>query len=361
MTDAFNHHAETWRPLVSAVLAVRNEERHIAAVLRSLLEQETTNFELEIIVVDGASSDATPRIVLRIAGADRRVKLEINKRKKTPYAFNLGIQASRGEYVCILGAHTAYARNYIAACLEELKAHGAVGCSGRVFTRPGADGVQAQLIAWALGHAFGTSSGSMRIRGAGFADTIPYPVFLKSVLLEIGGYDTSLHRNQDNDLNQRLRARGYKLYITDKTSCEYFVSSSAGSLAKYAFKTGAWNVISFKRNRASMSLRHFVPGAFVIALSLSLAAFLFSLDKVGATRNWLRGPLLLLAVVYGIASIAAACQVAFRERSLQALFLPVIFLLLHVAYGAGTLSALLIDARPPTPELNQGCEIVEPS
>ncbi len=119
MTVTFNSQTEPCRPLVSAVLALRNEERHIAAVLKSLLQQETTNFELEIIVVDGDSSDATPRIVKRIACADPRVKLEINKQKKTPYAFNLGIQASRGEYVWILGAHTAYA-NYIVACLEGL-------------------------------------------------------------------------------------------------------------------------------------------------------------------------------------------------------------------------------------------------
>jgi succinoglycan biosynthesis protein ExoA len=116
-----------------------------------------------------------------------------------------------------------------------------------------------------------------------------------------------------------------------------------------------------RATKSVMSIRHFVPGAFVIALFLSLGAFLFSLDKTGATRGWLSGPLLLLAVVYGIASIAAACQVSFRERSLRALFMPVIFLLLHVSYGAGTLSALLSDARPPTPELNQGREIVEPS
>lgn len=361
MTNVSNAQAEPLRPVVSAVLAVRNEERHIAAALKSLLLQETTNLELEIIVVDGDSNDATPQIVKRIAGADPRVRLEINKQKKTPYAFNLGIQASRGEYVCILGAHTAYAPNYIAACLEELKAQGAAGCSGLMLSRPGGDGAQAQLIAWALGHSFGTSTGSMRTRGAGFADTIPYPLFLKRTLLEVGGYDTSLHRNQDNDLSQRLRARGHKLYITDKTSCNYFVSASVPSLVKYAFKTGAWNIISLKRNRASMGIRHFVPGAFVTALFLSIGAFLFSLDKTGVTRWWLRGPLLLLAVLYGVASIAAACQVLLRERSLRALFLPLIFLILHVSYGAGTLSALLSNARPPTVELNQGREVVEPS
>lgn len=68
--------------------------------------------------------------------------------------------------------------------------------------------------------------------------------------------------------------------------------------------------------KSVMSIRHFVPGAFVIALFLSLGAFLFSLDKTGATRGWLSGPLLLLAVVYGIARSRLHARFPFgRDRS----------------------------------------------
>jgi len=340
-------------PLVSAVVAVRNEERHIEAVLTSLLKQETSDWELEIIIVDGDSSDRTQEIVKRIASEDSRVKLAINEQRKTPYAFNLGIQKARGTYICILGAHTTYAPNYIATCLEELKINGASGCSGREITRPGGDGLQARLVAWTLAHPFGTSSKSMRTRKAGFADTIPYPLFLKSTLLEIGGYDTQLHRNQDNDLSQRLRARGYKLYITDKTSCEYFVSPDLISLASYAFKNGFWNIISFKLNPASMSMRHFVPGAFVVALLLSLLILLLSMETTTHAQLWLRAPILVLGVIYGAATIGVACHVALRERSAGALLMPIAFLLLHVSYGGGTLSAILSNARCPSPEPRQ--------
>lgn len=348
-------------PLVSAVVAVRNEERHIEAVLTSLLKQETADWELEIIIVDGDSSDRTQEIVKRIASEDSRVKLAINEQRKTPYAFNLGIQKARGTYICILGAHTTYASNYIATCLEELKIRGAAGCSGREITRPGGDGLQARLVAWTLAHPFGTSSKSMRTLKAGFADTIPYPLFLKSTLLEIGGYDTQLHRNQDNDLSQRLRARGYKLYITDKTSCEYFVSPDLVSLARYAFKSGFWNIISFKLNPASMSMRHFVPGAFVVALLFSLLMFLFSIGITAQAQLWLRAPILLLGVIYGAASIGVACHVALRERAAGALLMPIAFLLLHVSYGAGTLSAIVTNGRRPSSELTQPREIARPS
>jgi len=330
-------------PLVSAILAVRNERRHIETTMESLQRQETYGWEIEIIVVDGDSSDGTDEIVKRIASNDSRVKLVINAQKKTPYAFNLGIQTARGEYICILGAHTTYAPDYIATCLEELELHGASGCSGRLITRPGGDGLQARLVAWTLAHPFGTSARSMRTRQPGFTDTIPYPVFLKSAVLNVGAYNTQLHRNQDNDLNQRLCAHGYKLYITDKTTCEYFVSPDLVSLARYAFNNGFWNIISFKMNPASMSLRHFVPGAFVVVLLISFLMFLYSVME--HIQLWMVVPILMLVATYAVASIAVSCHIAFRERSIEALLMPITFLLLHVFYGAGTVSAVISNAR----------------
>jgi len=337
---------EAGRPLVSAIMAVRNERRHIETAIESLQRQETAGWELEIIIVDGNSNDGTDEIIKRIASSDSRVKLVINRHTKTPYAFNLGIQKARGEYVCILGAHTTYAPDYIATCLEELKRHGVAGCSGRLITRPGGNGLQARLVAWTLAHPFGTSAQSMRTRRPGFADTIPYPVFLKSTLLDVGAYNTQLHRNQDNDLNQRLRAHGHKLYITDKTTCEYFVSPDLASLASYAFNNGYWNIISFKMNPASMSLRHFVPGAFVAVLLLGFLMLLYTV--MAHNQLWLLTPFLLLCAIYGGASIAVSFRIALKERSMGALLMPITFLLLHVFYGAGTLSAVMSNARSPS-------------
>jgi glycosyltransferase involved in cell wall biosynthesis len=349
------------RPLVSVILPVHNEERHIEAVLQSLLLQETASFDLEIIILDGESTDATREIITRIASDDARVTLMANQQRKTPYAFNLGIQKAKGEYVCIFGAHTVYPASYIAICLEELKIHSAVGCSGLAITRPGDNGMESRLVAWAMSHPFGTSSRSMRTRGAGYSDIVPYAIFLKRALVEVGGYDTHLHRNQDLDLNQKLRGRGYKLYVTDRTSCEYFVSSTLSSLAKYAFKNGYWNFISLRKNPSSMAVRHFVPGAFVLVLFFILLACMFALSAREDERLWLCGPAFLLGAVYCIGSIAAAFGVSLREKSPQPLLLPVVFLLLHVSYGGGTLLALVTNASIPSSDRHRSLKVEEPS
>ena len=217
------HLTRTSRPLVSVIMPVYNEAAHIEQVVASLLDQSCPDFDLEVLIIDGKSTDGTLDKLKSLAAANPAVRLLINERRKTPFAFNLGLSHARGKYVCIFGAHTAYDRDYISTCLRELKARGAVGCGGRVITSPANSSLQARLVAACLGNSFGTSGKSFRNHPEGYADTINYPVYLRSAVMEIGGYDEHLYRNQDIDLNQRLRALGHRLYMTWSTGCKYFV------------------------------------------------------------------------------------------------------------------------------------------
>lgn len=107
------------KPLVSVVMAVFDERESIEHCLKSVLGQVADGFELEVLVVDGNSADGTAEMVAAIAAGDDRIRLIHNPIRKTPVAFNLGLHAARGEYVCILGAHTVYPPDYISVCLQE--------------------------------------------------------------------------------------------------------------------------------------------------------------------------------------------------------------------------------------------------
>ena len=52
--------AEASRPLVSVIMPVYNEAAHIGRVVASLLDQSSPNFDLEILTIDGKSTDGTP-------------------------------------------------------------------------------------------------------------------------------------------------------------------------------------------------------------------------------------------------------------------------------------------------------------
>jgi succinoglycan biosynthesis protein ExoA len=333
------------RPLVSVILPVLNEARLIASTLRSLLQQDTTGFDVEILVVDAMSGDGSPAIVERIASDDRRVRLLRNERRITPAAFNLGLREAHGEYVAILGAHNVYDRDYLRICLSELQAHGAVGCTGRTITRPARATLEARLIAWALGHPFGSSRTSFRTQQEGYVASAAYPVMIRQALLDVGGYDEGLVRNQDNDMNQRLHAAGHRLYCTWKTRCQYHPQSTLKGLARYAFRSGYWNAISLRANPASMGARHLAPFAWVLILVASalLAACGLPVSKrTAARRSW---PGAVLLGVHLSAGTMAGVRTALQERSPGALWLPLVFLGLHTTYGAGTLWGLLSNAR----------------
>lgn len=339
-------------PTISVILAVYNEGRYLRAAVESLLQQKTSEpgaeFELEILVVDGCSTDDGPAIVREISSHDSRVRLVTNEKRKTPYAFNIGLREARGEYVAILGAHTYYQPDYLAVCLAELRAHDAVGCSGRILSEPANTSFPARMAGWVSGHRFGTSGQSFRMTPEGYADSIGYPVFLRQPLLDVGGYDETLHRNQDNDMNERLRRAGHRLYCTWKTHSVYHTQPTLKALMKYALKNGYWNIISLRKNAASMSLRHYIPLLFVLAILSGL--LLGGLGVILLPQNlqifaWL--PLTLVLGSYLFCALLASIDLALKQRSLAPLLLPPAFLAFHVSYGLGSIQAILNGGREP--------------
>jgi len=336
-------------PLVSVIMPVRDEAAVLPDVVQSLLGQELRGFELEVLAVDGRSTDGSREMLERFAAEDPRVRVLDNPHQLTPHALNIGLHAADGEYVCICGSHTIYDRDYIAVCLEELERHDAVGCSGRVRVEPADGSLGARLVAWALSSPFASSGKSFRTAPEGYADTIPYPLFRRQAVLDLRGYNERLARNQDNDMNERLRATGHRLYHTWQTSCRYRSQAGMKSLIRYAYNNGYWNFVTVRENPRAMRLRHFMPMLFVVGtLSLLVVTAAISwLDN--GPNDWL--PLLAVASVLAhlLIGLIASYPTAVRERRFAPLLMPVYVLAFHASYGIGMIVALLRRARPPPP------------
>ena len=335
---------------MSVIMPVRDEAPVLPVVLRSLLDQELRGFELEVIAVDGRSTDGSRDVLERFAREDPRVRVLDNPHRLTPHALNIGLHAAAGEYVCICGSHTVYDKDYLAVCLEELEAHpDAVGCSGRVRVEPASKGLSSRLVAWALRSPFASSGKSFRTAPEGYADTIPYPLFRKQALLDVRGYNERLARNQDNDMNERLRAAGHRLYLTWRTGCRYRSQPGIRALMRYAYNNGYWNFVTLRENPRAMRLRHFMPMLFVVG-TLTLLA-------VTAAISWLDNgpnhglPLLALASVllHLAVGLVASLPTAWRERRLTPLLMPLYVLAFHASYGIGMVVALLQRAQAPEP------------
>jgi GT2 family glycosyltransferase len=318
------------------ILPTYNEGQYIAATLQSLIAQQCDEIELEFLVIDGGSSDETLDCIMPFL-ANPRVKLLNNPARSAPAAFNIGLRMAAGEYVCILGAHASYAHDYVETCYRELLSNNAIGCSGRMITVPVNNSLSAKLAAWCMGHAFASSPTSVRTHAGGFAETIPYPLFRKAVLIEVGGYNEQLVRNQDNDMNYRLRAAGHKLYLTARTHATYFARPSVKSLLQYAYRSGMWNAITLRVNLACMNFRHFAPFALVMVNAvLAVAASITMLMNHSALL-----PLSLLLLLLGshlLFGLIAGAQVSLSERNAAGLLLALVIFGFHFAYGLGTLA-----------------------
>lgn len=85
------------QPLISILIAVRNEEKHLGRCIRSALGQNFPREDYEIIVVNDASDDRT-QFVLDVFG--KEIKVIKNKEKLgLPSSLNVSIKAARGRFV----------------------------------------------------------------------------------------------------------------------------------------------------------------------------------------------------------------------------------------------------------------------
>ena len=333
-------------PVVSVVVAVLNEEDHIDELIRSILAQDIDDC-MELLLIDGMSTDKTrERIALAAKEcrlANRQIRVFDNPKRRSPYAFNIGIREARGEYFCLFGAHASYESNYIRECLAVIRSSpDRVACGGLVHSL--SDGsFQGNLIVDVLTNPFGSSKTSFRTQGAGTVDNIPFPVLLVSDLRDAGGYDERLHRNEDNEMNGRLIGRGVELRITDATSASYYPVATVKKLVAYGRRNGWWNAKMVSLRLSGLRGRHFVPSGFVVGLIGAAVLTCFG-------RGRLRG-LGAAGLVGALGShVALGAKATFSTTSetkgAARLLIPPLMLAFHLSYGYGTISYLFSKNEP---------------
>ena len=84
-------------PLVSIIIPVYNQEKFVRRSLDSCMKQ--TLSDIEIIVVNDGSDDATPQIIEELASQDKRIVVIHKKNGGPGLARNAGLEAARGQFV----------------------------------------------------------------------------------------------------------------------------------------------------------------------------------------------------------------------------------------------------------------------
>ena len=299
-----------------------------------MLEQDYPRELMEVIVIDGMSTDATREIVAEIAKTDTRVRLLDNPKQIAPTALNIGTRESKGEIVIRVDGHCEIARDYVSRCVAHLENGEADGVGGPIETI--GEGFVAKAIAVAMSSKFGVGGSAFRTIDDQniLVDTIAFPAYRRSVIETAGGYDEEMVRNQDDEYNFRLRKMGFKLLLASDVRSRYHSRATVRKMISQFAQYGFWKVRVLQKHPRQMSLRHFIPSIFVFVLLVSLFlslfiyfAWWFFFVSLGS---------------YVLANLACSLIVGKREGLKYVAILPFVYLSIHLSYGFGMLFGLTV-------------------
>ncbi len=320
---------------ISVVIPCLNEEKHIETCIRSILNNGYPKELLEIIVIDGISTDKTLPILKKMQSEFGQIEVLVNSKKITPVSLNMGLKHATSPYVLIASAHSSFDPNYIQVLKDALKnTKNAIGVGGPMKTLVKNETATSCAIQEILQHRFGVGNSTFRTGSSDkvAVDTVPFGLYKTQSLLDVGGYNEKLVRNHDMELSKRLSEKGGQIYLIPETSCNYFARESYAQLASNNYNNGKWNLLTvfITRRFSSLSLRHFIPMLFV--LSLIIPSFL----------SLLFFPFLYLTVVSLIMYLLGIIYFSFSIKSKKTSFLYLLvgFISLHLSYGIGSLVGL---------------------
>ena len=325
-------------PSVSVILPIRNEERHIEACLERLLTQDYPSERLEVLVVDGRSDDGTLEVVRLVQARHPEFDLRLldNPERTVPPGLNAAIRASTGEVIIRMDGHTVPAADYVSACVAALRASGAANVGGVI--EPVGTTPFGRAVALASAHRLGAGDAKYRVGGKpGYVDTGPFGAFRREVFERVGLFDESLVRNQDYELNVRIRASGERVYLDPAIRSAYTPRDGVPALWGQYFQYGWWKVETLRRHPRSLRWRQLVPPAFVVGLAILALAAPWSAPAAVAAAL---GAAAYLAVV-----VVTSWGLARELRQVARVALA--FTVIHVAFGAGFITNLVSGGRFP--------------
>lgn len=330
-SSASPDHPATW-PGVSVILAVRNEAEHLDDCLKAIAALDYPSDLLEILIIDGMSTDGTDEIIRKWMSSDQRIRCYQNPAGKVAAGMNIGVANARYDHLLWISGHALLRPEHLKQCWLTMNATGAAAVGGVLETR--GTTTAGQLNAAVLSSRFGVGGGEHRIGGEpGWVPAVTMALYQRAAIVAAGGFDESLPRSQDNDLHDRMNRLGLRAYFNPEIHPVYLCRNSLRGLLRQAWHNGFWCIMLKRMNRGGVLLRHLMPMAFVGGLGLlALAGILYR-------PSW--SVLGVMTGIYMLGALTATGMIVIGSRAPRFwILLPIWFILLHITYGAGSWAAL---------------------
>jgi succinoglycan biosynthesis protein ExoA len=321
-------------PRVVVVMPVINEERHLRDSVLRLLEQDYSG-PLDIVIAVGPSRDETKAIADAISAEYTHVHVVENPSGKTPTGLNAAINFMESDIVVRVDGHAMVSSNYVRTGVETLIATGADNVGG-IMDAEGTTPTESAIAA-AMKSAFGVGGAAFHIGGEpGPALTVYLGCFQRSALDRVGGYDETMVRAQDWEMNYRIRQSGGQVWFTPAMRVSYRPRPTLRALARQYHDYGRWRREVARRHPDTVSLRYLAAPVTVVGVG---AGVLLAVVGLSTGTTWLTALGIAAPTVYVAGNLVASTHTAIKHRlaPAAAVLLPAVFATMHGAWGTGFL------------------------
>jgi len=313
-------------------MPVRNEESTLADAVASVLAQEFDG-SLEVCIAVAPSVDETRAVADSLAASDGRVSVVDNPAGITPAGLNTAIRATTAPVVVRVDGHAELGPGYVARALETLSRTGAANVGG--VQEPRGRTQFERAAGRAMASRFGAGDARFHYGGAeGAVDTVYLGVFRRTAIEAVGLFDGSLVRNQDYELNWRLREAGGTIWFDPELRVGYRPRASLQALARQFHQYGRWKRVVLGRHPRSLRWRHLVPPIVTFGV---LAGLVFGVVWVPA-----------LVVPAGYVAGVAGVSVLVGRRPGMVMRLLFVYPAMHLGWGIGFLMGPPSGVEPST-------------
>jgi glycosyltransferase involved in cell wall biosynthesis len=325
-------HVNPELPPLSAVMPVRNEERHLAEAVSRILAQDYPA-EFELILAVGPSRDRTMAIARSLALDDPRVRVLENPTGKIPSALNIAVAAARFEVIARIDGHALLPPGYLSSAVRVLHETGAADVGG-IMAASGETDFQ-KAVAWAMTSPVGVGSAQFHTGGgAGSALSVYLGVYRRSAVLTAGGWDEAMLVAEDWELNYRIRSAGELIWFDPSLRVTYRPRASVRALAIQYFRYGRWRRVVARQYPDTVSVRYLAPPVASLLFGLGLVLGVVGLFGLGwLTLGFILPGGYLLAILLAALVLPRGVSPGVRVR------IPLVLATMHLCWGSGFLTS----------------------
>lgn len=321
--------------LVSLCVIAYNEEKSIKGLLKDIREQTFDHKRMEVILVNNGSTDRTGRIMEEFAENQDFYNVIVLRNKKSNQAtgWNTAFLNSAGDIIIKVDAHSEIPENFVEMNVKVILSGEDVCGGGRPNITEGDTPFENTLLVaeeCMFGGKFATYRNKQNRKR--YVNSIFNGAYKSEVFAKVGGFNEALGRTEDNEFHYRITKAGYRICCSPNIVSYQYIRSSFLGMLKQKFDNGLWIGGTVKVYPKCLSWFHFVPFVFVLSLIICTVVALL----------WNSILLILLLCSYLLFDLYITYNSFKSEKRCTYFFLlPLMFPMLHISYGLGTLVGII--------------------